>query len=107
MELAKTSNVPVLYTDSELPLEVSEPVRTADAPIAVQMSRAPIMAFKPTGETVPLAEVVTSPPTEVLVASAKPAMLPKTGSSLPSFLLLGLLALAGGFIVRTYSLRSR
>ncbi len=108
MELAKTSNVPVLYTDEQLPVEVAEPIRTADAPVAVQMSRAPIMAYKPTGETVPLAEVITAPPAEVLVASNEPApMLPKTGSSLPSFLLLGLLALGGGFVVRAYSLRAR
>jgi len=64
MTLAKTSNVPVLFTPAEIPLEVAEPDKLAAEPIVLGMKRAPIMAFRPTGEQVQLAEVVTPPPAE-------------------------------------------
>lgn len=70
-------------------MEVSEPIRTVDAPVVAQLGRAPIMAYKPTGETVQLAEVVTPPPAEELTAA--PATLPETASSLPLLGLVGLL----------------
>src|SRR3954471_17180743 len=68
MELAKSTNVPVLFTTTELPLEVAEPVKLADAPVVAQLKRTPIMAFKPTGEEVQLAEVVTAPPARTELA---------------------------------------
>jgi hypothetical protein len=94
LELSKTSKAPVLFSQSELPLEVTEPIRSADAPAVVELKRTPVMAFRPTGEEVPLAQVVTAPPAEVLTASA--ATLPKTASSLPQTALLGMVLLAGG-----------
>jgi len=48
--------------------------------VVVELKRAPIMAVKPTGEEVQLAEVVTLPPVETEVAMA-PA-LPATASTL-------------------------
>src|SRR5579862_5729178 len=57
IELAKTTNTPVLFTAVEIPVEVAEPINTADAPVVVELKRAPIMAIKPTGEEVELAEV--------------------------------------------------
>jgi LPXTG-motif cell wall-anchored protein len=59
--------------------------------------QAPIMAIKPTGEEVVLAEVVTPPPAQVEVALATPAIskLPDTASNLPMIALFGLLALGG------------
>jgi hypothetical protein len=108
--LAKASNTPVLFTPVELPLEVSEPIKSADAPLVVELKRAPIMAIKPTGEELQLAEVVTPPPAETAVAAAPVAeapmaaapqeadrALPSTASSLPLMGLVGLLAL-GGFL---------
>src|SRR3954465_882897 len=62
MELAKTTNVPVLFTAVDLPLEVAEPIKSADAPVVVELKRAPIMAIRPTGEEVQLAVAVTPPP---------------------------------------------
>src|SRR5664279_6430484 len=70
MTLAKAANTPVLYTAVELPLEVAEPIKSADAPIVAQLRSAPIMAVKPTGEEMQLAEVVTPPPAETEVAAA-------------------------------------
>lgn len=60
--LAKASNLPVLFTSTELPMEVAESIQSAEAPIVLDMKRAPIMAIRPTGEEVKLAEVVTPPP---------------------------------------------
>jgi hypothetical protein len=116
MVLAKASNMPVLYTPVELPLEVAEPIKSVDAPIVAQLRSAPIMAVQPTGEDVQLAEVVTPPPaeTEVVAApvvaaapvvEAAPMMaeektLPSTASPLPLMALFGLLALGGALAFR-------
>src|SRR6202011_1744399 len=48
IELAKTTNTPVLFTAAEIPLEVAEPIKSADAPVVVELKRASIMAIKPT-----------------------------------------------------------
>jgi len=54
------------------------------------------MAIQPTGDVVEIAQVVTPPPAEQLVAqNDAPAALPATGSSLPLVALFGMLALAG------------
>src|SRR5579862_2491065 len=88
LELAKTANAPVLFTAVEIPLEVAEPIKTADEPVVVALKQAPVMAATPTGEEVQLAEVVTPPPAETPVATA-PA-LPATAGTLPLVLLFGL-----------------
>jgi hypothetical protein len=100
--LAKITNTPVLFTAVEIPLEVTEPIKSVDAPIVVELKRAPIMAIKPTGEEVQLAEVVTPPPTapETAVASVPAKTLPATASPLPLIALLGLLALGGAVTLR-------
>src|SRR3954453_14163938 len=59
MELAKTTNVPVLFTAAEIPVEIAEPIKSADAPLMVELKRTPIMAIRPTGEEVQLALAVT------------------------------------------------
>jgi LPXTG-motif cell wall-anchored protein len=107
MELAKTANAPVLFTAVDIPVEVTEPIKTADEPVVVQLKQAPVMAIKPTGEEVELAQVVTPPPAQepVAVQQAEPVQvaatqLPKTGSELPLIELLGLLALGGGWTLR-------
>ena len=81
--LAKASNTPVLFTPVELPLEVAEPIKSADAPLVVQLKQAPIMAIKPTGEELQLAEVVTPPPAETEVAAAPMAAAPRGRRSRP------------------------
>lgn len=98
MELAKSTNTPVLFTAVEIPLEVTEPINSADASVVVELKQAPIMAIKPTGEEVQLAEVVTPPPAETAVATAPE--LPATASTLPLISLFGLMALGAAFAVR-------
>ena len=108
MELAKDTNTPVLFTAVEIPVEVAEPIKSADAPVVVELKRAPIMAIKPTGEEVQLAEVVTPPPVqEVAAAPAAEKTLPSTASTLPLIALLGILALGGVFTLRVFQKRVR
>jgi hypothetical protein len=108
-ELAKTANTPVLFTPVEMPLEVAEPVKLAETPILTGFRRAPVMAIRPTGEEVRLAEVVVPPPaTETQVAKA-PApgepVLPATASALPLIGLFGLIALGTAFAIGSFKRR--
>jgi hypothetical protein len=108
--LAKQTNVPVLFTPVELPVEVTESTKLVDTAVVAQMQQAPIMAIKPTGEEVQLAEVVTPPPAETTVAATTTTVttetaLPATASNLPLIGLLGLMALGGAFAVRTAARR--
>ncbi len=99
--LAKETHTPVLFTEAALPVEVAEPIKTADAPVVVEMTRAPVMAVQPTGEEVALTEVVTAPP--ALPEAA--ASLPATASNLPLLGLFGLIALLAAFATRTAAKR--
>jgi hypothetical protein len=118
IELSKITNTPVLFTSVDLPLEVVEPARLVDEPLVAELKQAPIMAIKPTGEEVQLAEVVTPPPavTEVAVANetettvtttlpSTGSSLPSTGSSLPLIGLLGFMALGAALAARTAARR--
>jgi hypothetical protein len=106
LELAKETNSPVLYTPVEITPEVAAPIQSTDHPVVVALQQAPVLAVKPTGEDIEIAEVVTTKPAEVLVATnqAPAAELPKTASPMPLIGLLGLLALGAAFslkLVRT------
>jgi len=101
VELAKTTKTPILFMETEIPVEVEQPILTADAPVVVKMKQAPIMAVQPTGEQVELAAVVTPPPALELQANAAPmAELPHTSSLMPLMALFGLLALGGALGLR-------
>jgi hypothetical protein len=104
MELAKATNVPVLFTAAEMPVEVTEPIKPADTTVVADFKRAPIMAIRPTGQEVQLAEAVTPPPA-MPEAAATVAALPATASSLPLIAMLGMLALFGAFALRTAAKR--
>src|SRR5271170_2030587 len=43
MELAKSTNSPVLFMPAEIPMEVAEPIKSATSPIVMDMKRVPIM----------------------------------------------------------------
>jgi hypothetical protein len=101
VELAKTENTPVLFTEAEIPVEVAAPIQSVDHPVVVQLQQAPIMAVKPTGEAVQLAQVVTPPPVEIAAAQVVAPTLPATASSLPLIALFGLLALGGALTLRS------
>lgn len=105
LAIAKATNTPVLYTLVEIPVEVSKPIRTRSEPIVIELKRAPVMAIKPSGEEVQLAEVVTLPPAaelqdEPVTATAAAESLPATASELPLIGMLGLFAVAGAFTIR-------
>src|SRR3954464_5721816 len=106
MELAKSTNVPVLFTAVDVPLEIAEPIKSADAPVVLELKRAPIMAIRPTGEEVQLAVAVTPPPVMTATAKSEPAKtLPGTASPLPMIAMFGMLALFGAFALRTAARR--
>jgi hypothetical protein len=108
MELAKTTNTPVLFTSTELPVEVADTEKLADAPVVAEMKRTPIMAVKPTGEEVQLAEVVTTPPAlNELATAATPntKRLPGTASTMPLFALLGMMTLGAAAAMRAIANR--
>jgi hypothetical protein len=102
LELAKITNSPVLYTPAEVTPEVEAPISSPEHPVVVQLKAATILAVKPTGEDVEIAQVVTAPPAEELVATnvAPAAELPKTASPMPLIGLFGLLALGAAFTLK-------
>jgi hypothetical protein len=111
LEIAKATNTVVLYTPAEIAFEVTTPIKSVEEPVVVELKQAPIMAIKPTGEEVQVAEVVTAPPAEVLVAENKAPIaelrLPKTASPLPLIGLFGLLALGAALSLRFARARTR
>jgi hypothetical protein len=92
VELAKITNQPVLAT----------PIELATAPVEA-LKTAPVVAVKPTGEVVEIAEVVEPPPAEPVEVAA--ASLPKTASPLPLVGLIGLISLATGFALSVIAKR--
>ena len=105
--LAKETRTAVLYTETEITPEVTVAIKTPNEPVVVELAKTPVKAIQPTGEEVQLAQVVTPPPAEQLVAQNEPApALPATGSSLPLVALFGMLALAGAFTLGLVQKRS-
>jgi hypothetical protein len=106
VELAKVTNVPVLALQADVPLEAPKP---EEPTVVAVLQQAPIVAIKPTGEVVEIAQVIQTtpqPPTTVAAAPAQAAVLvaenklPATASSLPLVALCGLLAIGSAFGVR-------
>ena len=105
VELAKTASTPVLATTADLPLEVERPILTVNEPEVVQLKQAPVIAVKPTGEDVELAQAVTPPPAVEPIAAPAAALL-ATACSLPLIALFGLLALGGAWTLRLLQQRA-
>ena len=124
MLIAKAENRTVLFMPTDMPLEVSEPAKLAEAPMVAELKRTPVMAGNPAGEEVQLVDVVTAPPEESPVAVAaplavaapvvvaapvavaapvstelEPRTLPATASGIPTFGLFGLIAFGAAFAV--------
>lgn len=103
LELAKETNTVVLYTPAAIEPEVLAPIKSADEPVVVELKQAPVLAVKPTGEDVEVAQVVTPPPAEALVATTEAPVaetLPKTASPMPLIGLFGLLALGAALSLK-------
>jgi hypothetical protein len=109
LEMATITKTPVLFTPLEIPLEVVAPIQV-DAPVVAQLQQAPVMAAKPTGEVVEVAEVAAVTPPAALEAApmpvAVPVELPDTAGSLPLIALCGMLALGGALAVRSMKNRA-
>jgi MYXO-CTERM domain-containing protein len=109
VELAKVTKVPVLAVVTDVDVEVAKPEEPA---VVAQLQQAPIIAVRPTGEEVEIAQVVQSdpPPAGVVAATADVQVadnkLPETASSLPMIAMFGLLALGGALTVRFIRRRS-
>jgi hypothetical protein len=98
IELAKVVNEPVLAT----PAEPTEPT---------ELKELPVEAVTPTGEEVPMAQVVEAPPVETASATATepaadPTPMPKTASEIPLLALIGMLSLGAGLGVWAFSKRT-
>src|SRR6266849_4987474 len=81
--LAKVSNVAVLAIATEVKVEVEKP---EEAEVVAELKQAPIVAVKPTGEEVEVAQVIQTAPEPapaVEVAELTPVALPETASPLP------------------------
>jgi hypothetical protein len=111
MVIAQTTNLPVLFTPDEIAVEVAEPIKTADAPVVMELKRAPVMAVQPSGEQVQMAAVVTPPPAEMPAAATTQApvadVLPATASTMPLIGLMGLMALGAALSLRMIERRVR
>ncbi len=116
VELAKLTNVPVPALQAEVPVEVAKPEELA---VVTVLQQSPVVAVRPTGETVELAQVVQSAPPAAVVEAPAPApppavaqvevaetTLPSTASTLPMIALFGLLALGGALTVRSMNKRT-
>jgi hypothetical protein len=90
--LAKVSKVPVLAIAADVPLEVEKPELPE---VVAQLKLVPVIAVKPTGEEVELAQVIQPTPAAPEAADQTPAALPATASWLPLIALFGLLAMFG------------
>jgi hypothetical protein len=86
LELAKDTNIPVLYTPAVIVAE--EPVAAVE-----ELKQVPVQAVSPAGQDVEVAQVVTPPPPAEALAAPVAQSLPKTASPMPLIGLFGLLAL--------------
>jgi hypothetical protein len=98
VELAKYTQQPVLYIEDAIAVNIVAPIKTATEAPVIALKEAPIMAIKPTGEIVPVAEVVVPPPVQT-------ASLPKTASDLPLVALMGFLCLSVGISLKALCAR--
>jgi hypothetical protein len=100
IELAKIVKEPVLA----MPIDT-----TAAVPVETLRS-VPIAAIKPTGDEIPVAQVVQAPPAAAVAETPRATLvaetLPKTASSLPLFALVGVLSLFAGFTLLIITKRS-
>jgi hypothetical protein len=101
IELAQLTGQPVLAMPTELAEKITMPIKSADDPIVATLKQVPLVAVKPTGEVVPITEVVEPPPARTepvntVNASDSTKSLPHTASPMPLLGLIGLLSLAAG-----------
>ena len=106
VELAQVAKVPVLALQADVAVEVAKP---EEPQVVAQLTQAPIVAVKPTGEVVEVAQVVQTVPTVVVAAApvadaTLPPTLPATASDLPLIALGGLLTLGCALALKKFAL---
>jgi hypothetical protein len=106
VELAQVTKVPVLALQADVAVEVAKP---EEPQVVAQLTQAPIVAVKPTGEVVEVAQVVQTVPTVVVAAApvadaTLPPTLPATASNLPLIALCGLLTLGSALAIKKFVL---
>lgn len=99
VQLAKITHEPVASMPQNLEASTKVPAKTAQEPSVAALKKAEVKAEQPSGEEVEVAQVFQAPPTQVAQAQPAPA-LPKTGSDLPLFGLVGLILAGTGFLMR-------
>ncbi len=100
------TSTPVLYSNSDAPSEVVEPIQAPEPQTIAQLNDTPVLAFNQGGQQVELAQAVTPPEPRPSAApsSLSPAPeMPHTASFFWDAMAIGFLALAGAIIVRWYS----
>ncbi len=115
MELAQSINEPVLFTPDASTTSVATTTTndTDNDNMAAATTTEPIRAYTPSGQDVPMSDVVDTPPANEMASNTTPSTatpadttLPKTASNLPLIALLGLLSVGAGFTLRAFSSRS-
>jgi len=99
LELARRTNLPVLYIPDEVAPNIIAPAKTADEAPVVALKDAPLRAVTPTGQDVAVADVVAAPPTLV-------AALPKTASNMPLIFVMGLFFMTAAAALNTLCRRA-
>jgi len=99
VELAKVTNVPVLYIPEDVAPNIVAPAPTPAAAPIVALREAPVAAVTPAGEDIAVAQVVEPPPVQTA------SVLPKTASSLPFVAVMGLFCLGVGLWLRPLCVR--
>lgn len=86
------------------------PIETTAAMPVETLRSVPVAAIKPTGDEIPVAQVVQAPPAAAVAQAPRATLvaenLPKTASSLPLFALAGALSLFAGFALLIVTKRS-
>jgi len=105
VELAKGVQQPVLAVVADIPEEVAKPEEPS---IIAQLTQVPVVAVRPTGEVVELAQVVQTAPLPARQLNAAPAQapalagtLPETAGTMPLLLVFAVIAFASALIVRS------
>jgi hypothetical protein len=98
LELAKITNVPVVYIPDEVATNYVAPVTTATEPAVIVLKEVPLKAVQPTGEVVEIAQVIDVPPVQT-------SSLPKTASELPLVALMGFMCLGIGITMKALCAR--
>jgi len=99
LELARRTNLPVLYIPDEVAPNIVAPAKTADEAPVVALKAAPLRAITPAGQDVAVADVVAAPPTLV-------AGLPKTAGNMPMIFVMGLFFMMAAAALNTLCRRA-